>query len=522
MKRLIYVILLLSLLCACAPAETPPEPSPPAEASDGGFKVHTDYTNYTPYSPPEAKYTRLKEEWIENLAPRKDYGTLYPFAGTPLYISYNEGYSHQSGALYGLFDANGRIVADPTYAEITRLSYYDYSTSESMACPFLLLTRSVFTGKVENEFGEYYEGSSVYAIASLDGSFVTECKYGYVRGFADGVLCAASYESQSFVLYDNYGNVLMTDKDIPFDDYWCGSISYDEGIISINASTSYDDCTYYYLDLDGNILHGPYAGLTPYSCGTAVVRFGGEEGEVIIDRAGKRTSPHNYSYLSSKGNGLYVLYDDDGSCSLIDAKGNTIFDAGTDTLFETPYGYCGWKYTDTSSFCYFFDKHGNLLLDSSETEWAEVYDTPLASHQTDSGVEVINVETGERLFIPGADYVGPIYTDALIGDVAKTVNCVIARDFESEQSIVLDFTPAKIMEHSVEFAQVFADELSGKEYVYIDGTLYDNEFNVIGSYPNIDRVYDGMIMYSDTTGFVYADMQGNIIFRYNYLMESGD
>lgn len=522
MKRLIPLILLISLLCACAPVETPPEPSPSAEASDGSFKVHTDYTNYTPYSPPEAKYTRLKEEWIENLAPRRDYGTLYPFAGTPLYTSYNEGYSYQSGALYGLFDANGRIVADPTYAEITRLSYYDYSTSESMVCPFLLLTRSVFTGKVENEYGEYYNGGSVYAIASLDGSFVTECKYGYVRGFADGVLCATSYESQSFILYDNYGNVLMTEKDIPFDDYWCGSISYDEGIISMNSSTSYDNCTYYYLDLDGNILHGPYAGLTPYSCGTAVVCFCGEEGEVIIDRAGKRTSPYNYSYLSSKGNGLYVLYDDNGICSLIDAKGNIIFDAGTNTLFETPYGYCGWKYTDTSSLCYFFDKQGNLLLDSTEIEWADVYDTPLASHQTDNGVEVINVETGERIFIPGADYVGPLYTDALIGEPAKTITLVAAVDFESGKTLLINYTPTKVFEHSVEYTQVIVDELIGEEYLHLDGMLYDKELNPIGRFPAIDRIYGGMIMCDDTTGCVCTDMQGNIIFRYNYLMESGD
>lgn len=522
MKRLIPIILLISLLCACTPMETPTETPPPAETDDGGFKVHTNYSNYTPYSPPEAKYTRLSDEWIENLAPRKDYGTLYPFAGTPLYSSYNDGYSYESGALYGLFDENGRIVADPTYAEISRLSYYDYSTSESLICPFLLLTRSVFDGKVETEYGEYYEGRSVYAVASLDGSFVTECKYGYVRGFADGVLCAGSHESREFILYDNYGNILMTEKDIPFEDFRCGTISYDEGIISMNASKDYDSYNYYYLDIDGNILHGPYASVTPYSCGTAVVNYFGEEGEIIIDRAGQRTYQLNQGYLSSKGDGLYVVYEDDGPCKIIKANGDVIFTADTDTLFETPYGYCGWVYDETSSICRFFDKEGHLLLDSTETEWYEVYGTPLAECRTEDGVKVINVMTGKQLFIPGGDYVQPLYTDALIGEPAKTITLVAAMDFESGKTLLIDYTPAKVFERSVEYTQVIVDELIGEEYLYLDGILYDKELNPIGRFPAIDRMYGGMIMYDDTTGCVCTDMQGNVIFRYNYLMESGD
>jgi len=521
MKRLIPLILLLSLLCACAPGTEAPAPTATPTPMDNGLSVHIDYSGYSPYEPPEAKYTRLSDEWIENLAPRADYGTLYPFMGTKLYSSSQDGYTYENGALYGLFDENGRIVADATYAEITRLDYYDYASNKSHTCPFLLLSRGVCSNTVETDYGEYYEGSAIYALASLDGKFVTECKYGYIRGFAEGVLCAASYESEEFVLYDNYGNILMTEKDVPFEDFWCGSISYDEGIISMNSSRDYDS-GYYYLDIDGNILHGPYQSITPYSCGTAVVCFYGEDRYSIIDRAGQRTSPFTYDFLTSQGDGQYVHYDSEGVCSIIRANGAVVFSTDTDTLFETSYGYCGWKYTDTSSICYFFDKDGNLLLDSTETEWTEVYGTPLAECQLDNGVAVINIATGEQLFIPGADYVWPMYTDTIIGDLPKTINYVAARDIISGNNIILDYTPAKVLEQPVEFMCIVVDELTGEEYIYLDDILYDKGLNIIGRYPTINRIYGGRIMYSDETCFTCTDMDGNVLFRYNFVMSGGD
>jgi hypothetical protein len=91
---------------AAQPADTP---------LPSGVTVRTDYSNYTPYTAPAEQFTRLSAERIDDLAPRDDYGTLYPFAGSLLYSYYAEsGYESLNGELYGLFDEQGRIVADPT------------------------------------------------------------------------------------------------------------------------------------------------------------------------------------------------------------------------------------------------------------------------------------------------------------------------------------------------------------------------------------------------------------------------
>ncbi len=351
MKRLTALIALLALLlCACgapkmsAPADSSPEqaglpaapeipetpdrpeqPDAPAEpeisGSDpepaleplppesgttaGGVTVHTDYSHYTPYEAPQSVGGRLTEEWIPDLMPSDNYGMLYPFAGSLLYSNYYYGYGYAglAGAMYGLFDESGRVVADPTYTEIEQLVCYDYSsfTTTWTRLPMLRLARSGEVTRVEYDDWSYLDGGNVYALATLDGSFVTDCVYGFVKGLKCGVLAMESYNEPSFTLYGLDGSVLLTERDLSFAErvreYGYGSMLYGDGLLTIGL-----DDGFYYMDLTGSLKLGPYQSAEPFSDGRAVVSL--EEGRYgVIDTEGNFVLEPNYSLINVTSGG---------------------------------------------------------------------------------------------------------------------------------------------------------------------------------------------------------------------------
>ena len=186
MKRLLCLLLTAALLlggCALTDTPEPSETEAPTQSTEaptephyattaGGITVKSDYSAYTARVAPEAKYTRLSEGPLPELLPSEDYGAIYPYIGSELYSTE---YDFSAGYLYGMVDENGRILTDPVYTNAALLS--DYGVYRSS--PFWLLERvgEVYT----NEYG-YETADRFYALASLDGSFVTDCIYTSATG----------------------------------------------------------------------------------------------------------------------------------------------------------------------------------------------------------------------------------------------------------------------------------------------------------------------------------------------------
>lgn len=94
------------------------------------------------------------------LAPRDDYGVLLPYVGT---VSTLTNYIADRMPLFGLVTADGRVVTEPVYAEI---SFYD---------PFLILSRGEGTGSSTGAADQQqYSNDFLCTVAAADGSWARD------------------------------------------------------------------------------------------------------------------------------------------------------------------------------------------------------------------------------------------------------------------------------------------------------------------------------------------------------------
>lgn len=163
-----------------------------------GFLVATHPEALTAVDSPEAKYSRMSLDHIPALIPGDDYGTLYPFEGI---VNYDDWSGRKP--VYGLFDAKGRIVCDPVYAEASRLAYWE--NAMPVYVPMLLLGRSVDDGTGLPKM--------MYSIATLDGSFVSPSFSNY-QVFDFGMKCSMGYRDENFVIYGFDGSIIFRGSDI--------------------------------------------------------------------------------------------------------------------------------------------------------------------------------------------------------------------------------------------------------------------------------------------------------------------
>ncbi|MBQ8899570.1 MAG: substrate-binding domain-containing protein, partial [Akkermansia sp.] len=206
-------------------------------ATASGFLVATHPEALGTVNTPEAKYSRLSEEKIEVLAARDDYGGLHPFVGLVNYSEWNG-----SNPVYGLFDAQGRIVCDPVYSEVSRLSYW--GSGQEQYVPALLLGRSV-------------EGEMRYSFSTLDGCFVSP-EYSSVRGCNLGIICSNGYGDPDFVIYDFGGNIIFRGSDMKLNGLRFESIDDTDGSYMLVWLDDGSGSKAYVMDMEGNITAGPW------------------------------------------------------------------------------------------------------------------------------------------------------------------------------------------------------------------------------------------------------------------------
>lgn len=342
MKRLLCLLLLLPLLTGCtlsqlAPSSealTEPSTAPTRPAStpiSGGLTVKTDFSAYAPREAVTPLFTRLSEETISALHPSDDYGAICPFIGSSLYYSSPDGYDFIAGELYGIADASGRIVCDPVYSSV-------YQICDADGVPCLWCLSQGRPSETATQFA-----STRIAVASLDGSFVTDCIYQDVSVDGNYILCSASDDAGAvrFDLFDKKGNLMLSSEELSFFDRLGGeSYSYciGEGLICIGLKTGEFNGTaeridYYYMNLDGKLELGPYSMAYAFSDGIACVGVHLFEAEdyyypdsyAYIDREGKRINDSEYSYASTFDRGYVCATNEDtGYTDLLNTAGEVV------------------------------------------------------------------------------------------------------------------------------------------------------------------------------------------------------
>ena len=542
MKRLLCLLLTAALLlggCALTDTPEPSETEAPTQSTEaptephyattaGGITVKSDYSAYTARVAPEAKYTRLSEGPLPELLPSEDYGAIYPYIGSELYSTE---YDFSAGYLYGMVDENGRILTDPVYTNAALLS--DYGVYRSS--PFWLLER---VGEVYTDEYGYETADSFYALASLDGSFVTDCIYSGVTGCGDVALATRQVDGETVLeVIDASGRLIYSSLEHPFErplyPYAYGS-GYSDGILRLYAETgeydsyeSWDGETeyypiygYYFADLDGNLLSGPYQSAGSLSGGYSAVElsngnytyigrepcyltdteflYAGDfiDGYVCVDFADDGEGP--YCIVDTDGEiineleGMYTPYYYSRAYHIYDSAGNeNIYDSRGELLYSTATTADGWTgYNQFIDTLLLYDSNGNYhsgMLRSTETG---------ATYEIPDGYQL------DYSFLP---YV-------LLNRYDENYRCV--------SYVLLDMDLNEVSSGRGSLSQE-DDCITGTSYFINSGSplhLYDMEMNELcvfpGSSGRCQWIYGDRIMLMDSFSCSYYDLDGNLLFRY--------
>ena len=247
------------------PTQTEPEPTQTESASEVVY-------HYT------MKYTRLSDEPINELQPSKDYGCILPFQGEAMdHFVCGEPYVNT-----GFIDASGRIIVDPVYQSVRALTGENYYGWEG--CVWLLGQGEV--ADMDMSGYHFYLSNARYGLASCDGSIVIDLMYDDIYEGGNHIF-AKKYLNDGYDKYDldiyNYDCEMVAS----FSDLEHEAEAFSEDILVVCKGEKY-----YYMDLSGKILSGPYLEAESFSCGYGLVKIETEQGEryTYVDKSGKLLS----------------------------------------------------------------------------------------------------------------------------------------------------------------------------------------------------------------------------------------
>lgn len=320
------------------PPEIPIGQATPTKTSN----VYTDYSAYTPYTTTNDEiFTRLSADYLPELIPSNNYGTLVPYVGECFWDDF---------VIYGLCTTNGMIVTDPVYRELYQPSgYNDYQgyiihpvyklerlmdKNENGELSISELDDKYKLSEFEKEAYEQFQKIVPnVAVCALDGSWVTD--YYFKVAFFDEFMLL--YRGKDADVFDYNGNFLYNTQDLNVqlqlnDDplfEWVNHIwDYGDGYFFIWAGWRYD----------GNIRKGEYAfvnertgetHILPYedaysfSDGLAAVEQGGLWGYINTDMELVIDFQFEYANRFIEGlakcrlpDGKYVLITKDGEITV--------------------------------------------------------------------------------------------------------------------------------------------------------------------------------------------------------------
>lgn len=524
MKKLLIILLCLVLVgCTVAepqptapPSQKPTEstvPTEPVAPPPKDQTVKTDYSQYTPRQTLQPLYLPM-ETACEDLQPSEDYGAIYPYVGTTLASAY--GGSHY---VYGIMDEKGQLLTAPVYRNVQRLEYWDdYLGEERVILPFWTLTKTEVLDQ-----GEYPVYHNRQALASLDGSWVTECRYTGISVSDDRILAMEKdWESDSFRFdfYDTEGRLLLTSEELEILSRIPNSISYagySDGMIRLDCYnyTKIDGNVWYttgdgstwYIDPEGSVLLGPYASGDNFSDGLAMVSDN-YDSYYYIDKAGNPQFDRSFSGGESFKNGV-ALVNTGSRYQVIDTKGKVILDTmGYSSIYrDREYFVVTTDYINT-----YYDLQGQVVFEDIPFNWSYL------GHGlfSDWAEEIIQVETQRRFTVsrePDAYH----YAQSLW---EQGIEALLVSDYTGSvtKSYLLDENAELIMEFE---GGAFVLEDGQRSLLIInDGgsfKIYNGELEYLFSCPREAEPSvvcgDRLICFSEQYSLCY-NLEGELIFCY--------
>ena len=486
-----------------------------------GRKIRVDYSGYAEKKTEAPTFTRLKDTTIPDLQAAADYGEIYPYVGNLLYSKSKDGYSYISGYSYGMADAKGRLIADPTYSDVNLVTL---TGPDDEKVSYWLLER---TDKVEGaSYGEdedWYEGDTSYALASLDGSVVTPCSFHYAGWLEGALVLAESGDAKDYSIYRSDGSVwhrsnLQLKGDIlPGDICECA-----DGCLVVCLNEKY-----YILDADGKQILGPY----DYACdcgeGRVTVTIGEKRG--IVDYTGSYLVPMaDYDWLSSYENG-YCVFQRQGEKSFYaaDESGSIVFSAECDDLMVTDKAFVCYDWEQETSVIY--DHAGNKLAEVKDEEQL-LPDGEVYWMRQGGNTVFCNAVSGESCSVAGSWALQNIILwDSLEFETGSSYLMLYSEDYESTQQMSLyDASTLKVLLKNLNAVYYYSDASDGQNYLIAMPDAYRYQIYDCNLQPQGKelkgkiRIFAGHVLATDDTASTLWDMQGNIIFRYSLLQAYDD
>ncbi len=533
MKRIVPLLLVLMLLCGCSVTEVPStsessipteaptnEPIPtemPTEAPfesellEGGIRVHTDYSQYTLDTPMQPKYTRLSQEHISELQPRDDYGMLYPFVGNRICSDY----SYKT--YYGMVDASGCIVVDAVYDSINLVSrdYWDLYQHGDLDFPMWALGKTGLT--------EYGYATTTYALASLDGSFVSEHIYSQLTAYDEYVFAYIYHNDDAVQLhvYDMEGNLCLDSKDLPFcdrlDSYY-DAITYGDGLFTVILEGPSGEREYYIADWEGNLLYGPFQQAECYHDGYALV---GKTDDLyaFIDVNGNYFLDMEFSSAWAFRNGYADAKDAaSGQCMLLSAEEKIVFSVDADGCYWDGKFFSVTINEDGFWRERFYNKKGEFLYEGTQEEYCSLFGSEEQAYVNVDN-KIINLQTGEEYTLEGmsAYYVYSYDTYYPFEEVSYfQVNCY---DEEESEYTLFDRSFRKVISTNG-YIDITQDAFTKERYITIvngNVEIYSIDAQPIATFqfPNYRFVNNRVLCYNDMYS-CYYDLEGNLLFCYPY------
>ena len=514
--------------------ELPPEPSGQS-VTPGGFRVYTDSSQYTPYEPPKALYTRPTGVDLHDFHPENAHGAVYPYVASHIYNSSEDGYSYQCGRNYGFMDSTGTIVTDGTYQSVEPLQEYDYTTGElEYRLPLWVVSRIENASIVQEEDGyEYVDGDTFYGVVAMDGSFSIPCEYRGINALDGRFACIRDWETRSFSVFDVRGNLLLTSSQISDGKpVTAWDINYSEGlyVVGLHDYNSTEESRYYYLDESGNRVLGPYSEAEPFSEGLAVVSMDDGDTYGVIDKTGRWMIRPDYDFLTQVRNGQTIASLGDRRAAVLDQNGNRLFSTENGWIEDVRCGYQVRYEEDGEDYSSFYDRNGNLLGAFSGSGWECLSENVISTFE-DVGTRYVALDHSvPDVIIPNADWstrcVAVIDGRLQLGfscyDSATRKTVVISEDLTTVTELPDDVGVAR---PDIEGILAVPDQVRGDLYYILrEGSkylYYAADGTLACTSDDYDRIIDGGLLTDSGLVCTFRSFNGELRFSYP-LTDTGD